>query len=834
MKLSEMWAKTNPFQSVITHGKASGICAQILFSSYLSDSTRKLLCDSLMLSETEMIQFLGYFVSLHDIGKISPEFQNHNSIFEQKIRHERTTQNILAKKWKAYCRENNIKNKNIAGYLAAILGAHHQGKSGEADIILSGSEWELLHTEYEELMKLYFYGDGFVFPRDIQNPQGVFESILLGLTVLSDWIVSGELFSEAEQWNKDGVLKDKVEMIVSDLLENSGMKFTGSAEFGESFRDCWPNIEKPRGLQKQVEDLFSENEVKPILLMIEAPMGEGKTEAAIFAAEKMAKIWGKTGFYIGLPTAATANQMDDRVQKFFDMHGIDENVKLLHSMAWLFDNQQKSYETEEEQYISEWLNSSKRGLLSTNAVGTVDQAMLAAKDVRYGVLRLLGLMGKVLIIDEIHAYDLFMSNILHRLFLWCKALRIPVVLLSATLPWKKKKSLVEIFYDKEFENVYPSITCVDDTGDIIVKEITEVSMRQAYEIRMHKILGMSDEIAQLALDRVGSGGYLCVLANTVKQAQDIYNAIIRKKNDEEVMLFHARFKTKDRAKIEKLCVQKFRKENEDRTGKVILVATQVVEQSLDVDFDMMITAIAPMDLLMQRIGRVFRHKETRRPESVKGPVIDVLIPQNEDYGVDGRVYAPVVLKQTLHLLEYKSNLYIPNNLQKLVDDAYNEDAVPKTEREEWEKYEIREQLEGAKANSDLLSEPEKKFSPICGKANFRDEGNRYLRSKTRNGEESVRLVLVSEEEFDLLKSHAKNGTVRIVDAQKASSLMENCVNVPFGRLISMLPESDTTLFLNGSGKLSGSIIMSETNSIVSYSNVVGLTWNGGDKNEPNL
>ena len=218
MKLSDVWAKTDPFQSVVTHGIAAGVCAQTLFSEYLCDSTKELLCDSLLLSKEDMVRFVGYFVSLHDIGKISQEFQNHNSIFEQKVRHEKTTQKVMANMWKVYCRNNNIQNKNISSYLAAILGAHHQGKNGEADIIFKGSEWDLLHSEYEDLMREYFCDGRFVFPHDITNPQGVFEAILLGLTILSDWIVSGELFAEAEQWNKDGVLRKKTEETVSALL----------------------------------------------------------------------------------------------------------------------------------------------------------------------------------------------------------------------------------------------------------------------------------------------------------------------------------------------------------------------------------------------------------------------------------------------------------------------------------------------------------------------------------------------------------------------------------------------------------------------------------------
>ena len=126
-------------------------------------------------------------------------------------------------------------------------------------------------------------------------------------------------------------------------------------------------------------------------------------------------------------------------------------MRLLHAMAWLVEQQSVQpdvIQTEDERSARKWLEPMRRGMLESNAVGTVDQAMLAVMMVKYGVLRLLGLAGKVLVIDEIHAYDTYMSGILLCLLQWCKALEIPVVLLSATLPLAKKQQLLSVFTDE--------------------------------------------------------------------------------------------------------------------------------------------------------------------------------------------------------------------------------------------------------------------------------------------------------------------------------------------------------------------------------------------------
>src|SRR5690606_25020 len=164
----------------------------------------------------------------------------------------------------------------------------------------------------------------------------------------------------------------------------------------------------------------------------------------------MGEAAGMPGYFFGLPTMATSDQMLRRVDEFRSRRGEGaDSLTLLHSMAWL--NAAYTGEGEESGVLTSdpmaarWLMGSKRGLLANLAVGTIDQARLAALRGRHNVLRMLGLSGKVLIADEVHAYDAFMQGLLKRLLEWLGALRVPVVLLSATLPAGVGRRLAEAY-----------------------------------------------------------------------------------------------------------------------------------------------------------------------------------------------------------------------------------------------------------------------------------------------------------------------------------------------------------------------------------------------------
>lgn len=423
MVLNEFWAKTAPFQSIPTHAVITGYTAQELLVNWISEGDHNLLARCLDLDGPSLFRFVGYLASLHDIGKLEYSFQAQNEDLRERIkqeygyavtqpgiRHEKTGKSCLRSLWK-----DADENRETAGLLSKVIGAHHQGKSGSGHFH-KDSPWYSIQAELEADMRTRFFPEGDPLPTIVPSDQGKAASLLLGLVILSDWIASGELFSDAETWIAAPDAENRIRSMVRTFLRRSHM-FPERIQWPEDFCGVWPSIPKDgrRRLQKELEELFFKQKEKFSLILLEAPMGEGKTEAGIYAAIQMAKQWGKDGFYVALPTAATANQMVDRMQALLDTHDLSASVRLLYSMSWLHGDAFQVRSQDERDEAARWLIPTRRGLLGQYAVGTVDQAMLAATNVKYGVLRLLGLSNKVLVIDEIHSYDTYMTEIIDRL-----------------------------------------------------------------------------------------------------------------------------------------------------------------------------------------------------------------------------------------------------------------------------------------------------------------------------------------------------------------------------------------------------------------------------------
>ena len=824
----DLWAKTEPFQSVVTHGIVSGVVAQTLFDHFLSEGTCGRLKDKMDMDRNELRDFVGYFVSLHDIGKIHYRFQIMNREMEEKIpeedrvvgvtggtsfRHEEESRRVMKGIWKPL-------NPRVGSRFAEILGAHHQGKGEFLSQVKAKDHWTEMQLEYEAYMREHFLHGPLRLPGSLPKDEGALEATLLGLVILSDWIASGPCFADAESW------EDKWEESRTRALrfiEDSGL-MRRSIDFGHTFHETWPNIPagQERELQRRTAQLFEGTRKKYLLVLLEAPMGEGKTEAGLYAAVRMAEQWKKNGFYVALPTSATANQMVGRMRAFLEMHQPGKAVRLLHSMAWMAD--EGKYDTEEADYAAGWLMPSRRALLSQYAVGTVDQAMMAAMFIKYGVLRLLGLSEKVVVIDEIHAYDAYMQNILGRLLEWCRALQIPVVLLSATLPPEKKQALISIYSEQQVSGQYPVVTAVTENGELEELPIETVAKRQTYRIEKRTILHDPEAIAAAAVANTAEGGCLCILLNTVRQAQETYLALKRSGYDGKLLLFHSRFTAERREEIEEECLKLFGKDKSFRPHRAILVATQVVEQSLDVDFDEMFSAVAPIDLLIQRMGRQFRHEETVRPAGLTVPHFTILLPKDGRFGVDGYVYPDCLLRQTEHLLEGREEIRVPDDIAKLVADGYDPARVPEAELEAWKKATEKWEEESGCAEKYKLSSPDKKFRPLKTNVMFDDlEQDSYLSAQTRLSEPSVRLALLEPAFFEALQPLAKNGELPVWSMDLARKILRRSVSIRKKKYCELVEQYDL-LDLSGAKLLVGVKIMSKDNPCFEHDRELGLLW----------
>ena len=805
MELNDFWAKTAPFQSVYTHSVISGRVAQVLTREYLSSGVRELLSRQLSLGKTDLLCFIGYLVALHDIGKLDYSFQVRDERLREKlldqvelheiytpgVRHEKTGQMFLHSCWK-----EGGEDRHSSALFSKIVGAHHQGKTGNGNFRAT-SKWQEYRKTLENRIRAQFYGKHeTVLPTMPKEEQGAVGALLLGIMILADWISSGRTFLDAETWIERADAQARIEKETRRFLEKSGLK-PEHVTWPDDFCGLWPTIPAAgkRPMQCEIERHLLKEAENPLLVLIEAPMGEGKTEAGIYAATQMAKYWGKDGLYVALPTAATANQMVGRVQGMLSLHDLSQSVRLLHSMAWLEVSEETAVNSQDEHdEIASWLAPIKRGLLGQYAVGTVDQAMLAATNVRYGVLRLLGLSDKVLIIDEIHSYDAYMSEIIVRLLEWCRELQIPVVLLSATLPPALKEKLLAPYTSQPLSGDYPLITMIGKGGAVCEHVIPATSHRLSVGIQQSPILNNPDKIADAAVKEVENGGCLCVLMNTVKEAQAVYQAI-EKLYSGDLLLFHAQFPAGQRAEIEQECIRRYGKEKAQRPKQSILVATQVVEQSLDVDFDAMITAVAPIDLLLQRMGRVFRHADTPRPTSHPCASVMVMVPEgSSNYGASAYVYPECLLKTSQRLLKERDLIRIPEDLAALVQEGYDPSAAPEEDARQWMAKLLKDEVEAGASQQFLLNKPDKLFSALSGQDLYDDSDDFQLSAKTRLGEPSVRIALLQPDQAGILEPFLKKKDTMTLasvwDKKVAEIVMKQSVSVRVSRLGNLSGLSD--------------------------------------------
>lgn len=817
MELYQFWAKTAPFQSVTTHGIISGFVCKYLMKHYLSVGSRRLAARLLGLTEDELTDFMAYLVSLHDIGKIEYYFQCKDPEMERKlkaepdcrsyigkksVRHEKTGAKVIGRIW-----DRQDQDEDASDVFASMIGAHHQKNAGiGADT--KDPFFAQFREEMETLMRQKFLTfQDWCLPEIPDEDEGIFEAMLLGMMILSDWIASGSLFADAEGWIGNADSDAEIERRTELFLRESGLQ-PDMVNWGSGFTDIWPWIPEGgmRPLQRGAQTLSNQGKRHSLILM-EAPMGEGKTEAGMYCAVQMLQKWNKDGFYVALPTAATSNQMVSRLRAWFSGNQIPDQVRLLHAMAWMVDADlpEQRAESEDLEEIVRWLAPLRRGLLGQFSVGTIDQAMLSVTKARYGVLRLLGLSNKVLVVDEIHSYDVYMGEFIKLLLQWCRAMEIPVVMLSATLPPKLKAKLLSPYTTKPLSNAYPLITAVCEDGSVAEYPIEKTVKNMRVSVSLLPILNDPEKIARKAVELTAQGGCICILMNTVGQAQRVFSAL-ENCFDGELMLFHAQFPAGRRAEIEQECIRKFGKDKSDRPEKVILVATQVVEQSLDVDFDAMLTAVAPIDLVIQRMGRIFRHDETIRPGHLQSPAQWIMTPDGEDFGVDAYVYPEVLLRQTIHILSKRDFVKIPEDLAPLVADGYDDSKVPPCEIESWMEHMIGEQVEAGQSRKYLIGTPDKTYSALVDSGQlFDDDGdNRYLTIQTRLGEPSVRIALLEPELYREVEKYviAKDGRryAQVRDKKLALRVQENSVSVAERRI--RFDKSELS-YLNGDMLLSG-------------------------------
>lgn len=686
MDITKIWAKTTPKKSLINHMLETGIVAGCLTDTNgIYHPVLNRLSEITGYDSDTLLAKIVFICAIHDIGKIHPTFQgrdgetlevlrqeNLNQMsFDTRFRHEQYGANIFDR---LSVEDVDIKNSDI---IAQIIRMHHQKeqkKNSDIDIIKiddkeKAKKWRHIQNEIYDYIKNVFRFDNLnLINKDINKSElFVVQNAILGIMITADWIASNSYVFDNQQYeNVDEFLESRKTQALK-FLNNEGL-IRQQIPVMQDFRSAFGFNGRP--VQNDVEKIVHKNDIK--CMLIESDCGSGKTEAALYAAAVLGNRSGLSGIYMGLPTGVSAEAIQDRVDEFLTSRGM-RNTKLYTSKSMLLREPDKK---------PIWTDMSRQRLLAASAVGTVDQVMTAARLVRFESVRMDGLASKVLIIDEIHAYDAYMLAVIKDLLKICGELDVPVIMLSATLPISTKNDLLGVLGDGDIElhNGYPVISYVTKDGMVHEHVSHQYMPDKKISCELLPILNDNDKIARYAVDAIKDGGCECVIMNTVTDAICVYDKIKKnKKNDCKIILYHSRMTINVRDKTSRKILAMCGKDRTKRPERVIIVGTQVLEQSLDIDVDYMITAICPIDLLFQRIGRYHRHGDagTIREHVVVANTVQVLIPATlSSYGGTEYVYEKCYLDATIDAInEHNGHLLIPSGMPDMINYVYSHASI---------------------------------------------------------------------------------------------------------------------------------------------------------------
>lgn len=727
------WAKkqdkTGRFEwlSLAQHLEDTRQIARLLWIHWLSEGQRRHIITSLNPPDeniaANLVEFLG---AVHDIGKATPAFQikpgftnslDLDSILIEMLEGEGFSNLRLTslanpeKSPHALAGQYLLSEYGVNEDIASIVGAHHGKPVDDSNMIQTqrayGSNYyqaenscHPVHQKWKDEQRNIFDRaleiSGFESVKGLPSVQQPGQVLLSGLIIMADWIASNEVYFPLVFLQTTAADNQQARM------EHGFKKWLKDASYPWEAKQNEPHALykkhfdfTPRNVQSVFAEVI-ENTQNPGVFILEAPMGLGKTEAALVAVEQLAHKTGRSGLFFGLPTQATSNGIFPRIKAWLESVGVDHKdrlgLRLMHGKAALnpdfnslikrssAQNVNIDGETNGSVTVNEWFSGRKTASLDDFVVGTVDQFLMAALKQKHLALRHLGLSKKVVVIDEVHAYDAYMSQYLYQAVRWMSSYGVPVVILSATLPADRRVELVEQYLrgagyrirdciepqDGLKTDAYPLITYSDGKA---IKQVHAFAPIENKDVRI--IRYENEDILLLVADLLSEGGVIGIIVNTVKRAQAFARLCSERFGVENVVLLHSSFIATDRIEKEARLIQTIGK-GANRPDQKIIIGTQVIEQSLDIDFDVLISDLAPIDLLIQRIGRLHRH-DIARPQKHIAPVLYVLGAHLSLAFEEGSeaVYGGYLLARTQALLP--EVLSIPRDISPLVQKAYGQE-----------------------------------------------------------------------------------------------------------------------------------------------------------------
>jgi len=740
----QYWGKadrTNPFlyHPLPYHCLDVAACGSALLQA--RPAWLRILSEVSGLTEQDLKPWITFLLAIHDIGKFSDSFQKAVPALFDKLQSRKTysgsseRHDVLGfyfcrnkfpgwalKKYPKISMDATTLRDHMQPWLAAVTGHHGHPPSS---VSLGGP---LLNEQFPETVEkdiLTFWDEmaSLMLPQGIPSISGVdgekFYStfpkaswLMSGLAVASDWLGSNRNWFPYEE-TSDVSLADYWEQRAFPQAQKAIQESGLGSVFPSAFRGLgplFPHIQAPTKLQTLAETMeFPDGQH---LFIVEEVTGGGKTEAAAVLSHRLMGKGLAEGIFLALPTMATANAMHERIEGFYQRLFDDKSppsLILAHSMARMKmgledrnrpdggyggdDNPSAS------QACSLWLSDSrKKALLADIGVGTIDQALLSVLPVRHQSLRMLGLSRKILLVDEIHACDAYVFRLLCYLLRFHASWGGSAILLSATLPKEMRAQLLDAYAEgagwpealSPEKDDYPLLTSLSSMG--LSEKQFAANERMVRRVRVEWMREESDVWKRIE-EELKRGQCACWVRNTVVDAVEAYEQALKKYGKGKVSLFHARFTIGDRLDKEQAMIMDFGPHGGkgNRAGRLV-IATQVVEQSLDLDFDYMVTDLAPADLIIQRAGRLRRHPRTAEGKRTEGldqrgdVVMGVWMPEAGEgarkgwysdlfskgryvYSHHGRLWL------TARWLQKHHGFSIPGDLRDIMESVYGPDAL---------------------------------------------------------------------------------------------------------------------------------------------------------------
>lgn len=745
-------------------------------------------------SEDAAASLVRFLTGTHDVGKASNEFQRNlppwstpdlakHGLAPAAIRNpvpHGTLGQVAMREWLA----TTVEEGPGAEDLPEVIGGHHGLNPTRADLRSARSDylpleprlWREVRVEILEEMADRS-GIRPHLPALIRGGLSLpTRALLQAIVILADWIASdSDRFPYLDDRSSTARAADALADI--GLIPPWSPPPFEAVKAGSLFSARFPMLHgaAANSVQREAVHLASAAH-NPCLMIIEARPGLGKTEAGLMAAEALVARFGCGGVLVALPTMATANSMFSRVSAWLQtMGGQTNSLNLAHGKAALNADFEALVRRSKVGAVYDeagpntgtvlavsWLRGRKRSLLANSVVGTIDQYLMAGLKAKHVVLRHLALAGKVVVIDEVHAADDFMREYALTMLEWLGRYGTPVILMSATLPPAQRRDYLAAYARGRGGSdpapspdvAYPRLSLYDGSLHESLLEPSE----EPVQVGVQTLDDAPEQLVSALREALADGGCAAVIRNTVTRAQESFREL-RQEFGDDVVLYHSRFIAPHRAAREQWLVDRLGRDGR-RPHRLVVVGTQVLEQSLDIDFDIMVSDLAPVDLLLQRAGRLHRHHRPRPPRlreprfllagvdwqcAPPRPVRGSLMV----YGRSKLLRSAAVLADALE----RGWLTLPGQTPSLVADAYDPELKPPAGWEsDWAAAETQAEQRSAdarrRAQTFAIAPPVDRDSMsgwLAAPADDPEDPKQLGRAQVRDGSDSLEVIVVQRD-----------------------------------------------------------------------------------------